>query len=159
MRDETVRRRDDLDAGPLTADPSVESHTPAVNTRRLKMNTLNTDHVGVARPKITLMMLLCGLVSAASIGAVSAATTTTSDDVPSIAVKYSQESLATDAGARHLYYRLIAAAKVVCPQISVGHLWVTEEVTQCRKQAVARAVYQINNPRLVALYATRSKNG
>jgi UrcA family protein len=121
------------------------------------MNTLNTNHAGVSRPKITLMMLLCGLVSAASIGAPSAAAG--GDDVPSIAVKFSQESLVTDAGARQLYRRLIAAAEEVCPNNSVGHRWVTDEVTQCRKQAVARAVYQINSPRLAALYAGSSKSG
>jgi UrcA family protein len=158
VRDESVCRRDDLDGGPLTADPAAASHTPVVNhTRRLEMNTLNTNNAGVSRPKITLMMLLCGLVSAASVGAASAAAG--DGDVPSIAVRFSQESLATDAGARQLYRRLIAAAEEVCPNNSVGNRWVTGEVAQCRKQAVARAVSQINSPRLAALYASSSKSG
>jgi UrcA family protein len=120
------------------------------------MNTVNTDHVVVSRPKITLLMLVCGIVSAASIGAVSAATT--DDDVPSIAVRYSPQSLATDAGVRALYRRLVTAAAAVCPDSS-GHFWVSDAAKQCREQSIARAVHQIDNPRLVELYASSAKRG
>jgi hypothetical protein len=37
----------------------------------------------------------------------------------------------------------------------MAHRW----VEQCRKQAVARAIQQIDNPRLAALHAVRSKSG
>jgi hypothetical protein len=33
------------------------------------------------------------------------------------------------------------------------------KVEQCRKQAIARAIGQIDNSRLAALHAVRSKNG
>jgi hypothetical protein len=36
---------------------------------------------------------------------------------------------------------------------------VHQRVEQCRKQAVARAIQQIDNPRLAALHAVRSKSG
>jgi UrcA family protein len=117
----------------------------------------STYHAAVSRPKITLMMVLCGLVGAASAGAVSAATL--QDDVPSIVVRYQAESLATDEGARALYHRLVRAAEQVCPDQFVGSRLISIAVLRCREQSIARAVHQIDNPRLAAVYATTSKSG
>jgi UrcA family protein len=119
-------------------------------------NDASTHHVTVARPKITLMMVLCGVVSAVSAGAVSAATPT--DDVPRIVVRYNAESLATESGARALYSRLVRAAEQVCPA-SPGGPFLNSAVLHCREQSIARAVMQIDNPRLAAVYATNTKHG
>jgi UrcA family protein len=117
--------------------------------------TLKTDLV-VSRPRITLMMVLCGIVTASSVGAVSAATT--DDDVPRISVKFDPQSLNTDSGARTLYRRIVKAAEIVCPAPSDSRL-VATVVQQCRNAAIARAVQAINDPRLAAISAVHLKTG
>ncbi len=121
------------------------------------MNTTSTDHVLVSRPKVTVMMLACGIIGAASIGVVSAATTDV--EVRSIAIHYDPQSLDTDSGARVLYRQIVSAAVEVCAQDSSSPHWISPAVRQCREQSVARAVLKINSPRLVAVYATSSKKG
>jgi UrcA family protein len=113
--------------------------------------------VAVSRPKVTLMMILCGVVGAAAASAVSAATP--GDDVPRIVVRYSPESLATDSGARKLYAQLVRAAEQVCPAEFSGSRLLSPAVEHCRQQSIARAVQQVDNPRLAALYATNAKTG
>jgi UrcA family protein len=121
------------------------------------MNTHDNGQVPVSSPKITIAMIVCGIVGAAFIGAASAATT--DDGAPSITVRYNPQSLDTQSGARALYSRLVQAAVEVCPQGSDSPYWISEQVRECRKQAVARAVFQVNNPRLAAVYAASSKSG
>jgi UrcA family protein len=115
-----------------------------------------TAAAAVSRPKITLMMVLCGIVGAASMGAVSAATP--KDDVPSIKVQFDPQSLATDSGARAVYRLLVHAAEKVCPDPQNGP-FVNSLTKECRRQAIVRAVQEINNPRLAGMYAMRSKSG
>ncbi|HEX4151096.1 MAG TPA: UrcA family protein [Steroidobacteraceae bacterium] len=110
----------------------------------------------VSRPKITLAMILCGIVSATAMGAASAATP--DNDAPAVIVKYRPDSVQTDAGARILYRRIVAAAEQVCP-LSAGRIMVTGEVRHCRDQAIARAVLQVNDPRLAAIHAAASRHG
>ena len=110
----------------------------------------------VSRPKITLLMVLCGVVGAAASGAVSAASV--ADDVPSQVVKYAPATLNSDAGVRSLYHRIVRAAEEVCP-VTPGTRWVPRAVAECRAESIARAVHQIDSPRLAALYAATSKSG
>jgi UrcA family protein len=121
------------------------------------MNAHNTPQVQVSHRKITMAMIVCGMLGAAFIGAASAATA--DDGAPSITVRYNPQSLDTESGARALYSRLVKAAVEVCPQGSDSHHWISRQVRACREQAVARAVFQVNNPRLAAVYATSSKSG
>jgi UrcA family protein len=118
----------------------------------------SSNQVAVSRPRITLMMVLCGIVSAVSAGAASAATPT-DDDVPRIVVQYDSASLATESGARSLYHRLERAAEQVCAAGSVDRPFLRSAVKQCREQSIARAVLQIDNPHLAAVYATSTKRG
>ncbi|MGA2188297.1 MAG: UrcA family protein [Steroidobacteraceae bacterium] len=111
----------------------------------------------VSRPAVTLMMILCGVAAAAAAGAVSAATP--GDDAPRIVVRYSADSLATDSGARQLYSRLVHAAEQVCPAEFTGSRLLSPAVLRCREQSIARAVHQIDNPRLAEVYATSAKRG
>jgi UrcA family protein len=111
----------------------------------------------IARPKVTLMMVLCGIVGTAAAGVVSASTA--EDDVPSIIVKYDPQSLETDAGARAVYFRLTKAAEQVCPDAPRGTRSINAVTQQCRAQAVARAVQKINNARLAAVDTVRAKRG
>ncbi|HLZ99788.1 MAG TPA: UrcA family protein [Steroidobacteraceae bacterium] len=110
----------------------------------------------VSRPKISLLMVLCGVLGAAASGTVGAASP--ADDVPRQVVKYSPDVLNTDAGARSLYRRIVKAAEEVCPAPS-GSRFIVSAVAECRAQSVARAVQQIDNPRLAALNAANSKSG
>jgi UrcA family protein len=110
----------------------------------------------ISRPKITLLMVLCGVVGVAASGAVSAASNL--DDGPGFSIKYSPESLTTDAGVRALYNRIVRAAEEVCP-VATGTRVISSGVKECRAKAVANVVHQINNPRLAALLADNSKSG
>ena len=122
------------------------------------MNTTeSTRQVRVVRPKITLAMILCGVVGAAGIGAVSAATP--DDESPSIAVKYDPQAISSLDGARALYRKLVRAAEEVCPTNSASPLVPSPAVAECRAQSVARAVFKINNPSLVAVYNASTRHG
>ena len=114
-----------------------------------------SGRVVVSRPKVTLMMVLCGIAGAASAGAVSAATAT--DDVPRIVVKYDLASLSDEGGARALYQRIARAAAQVCPIENQRDLRQVQLGRECREQSIARAVHQINNPRLAEVYSSHSK--
>jgi UrcA family protein len=120
------------------------------------MNALNTGLIRVSRPNIALM-LLCGIAATASIGAASAAAP--DDNVPSIALRYDPHSLDTESGARVLYRRIVNAAAVVCPNHASNTLIIPAAIRECREQSVARAVFKINNSKLVAVYASTSKRG
>lgn len=102
------------------------------------------------------------LLLASAIGCVMAAGAASAADLagdpPSVAVRFSSDELTTDAGARNVYRRLVAAANKVCPQDDYS-IWLRERVRACRTQAIARAVAQINNPRLAALQGTASSSG
>ena len=116
----------------------------------------STKQVAVSRPKITLVMVLCGVVGLAAAGAVSAAFNL--DDGLGISIKYSPESLTTDAGVRALYNRIVRAAEEACP-IATGTRVISSGVKECRAKAVSRVVHQINNPRLAALLEGNPKSG
>jgi UrcA family protein len=115
----------------------------------------STKQVAVSRPKITLLMVLCGVVGLAASGAVSAASS--QDDGPGFSVKYTPEMLTTDAGVRALYNRIVSAAEGVCP-VSTGSHVISSGVKECRAKAIASVVHQINSPRLAALLADNSKS-
>jgi len=106
-----------------------------------------------SRAKIALAVLgaLAGVMAAGAASAESA--------VPSVVVKYSEASLATDNGVQDLYRRITYAARKVCPAGTFGDLSYARLVAECRNQAIARAIRQIDNSRLAELYATHSKNG
>ena len=112
--------------------------------------------VAVSRPKITLLMVLCGVVGAAASGAVSAASV--AEGLQRQVIQYSPATLNSDAGVRSLYHRIVKAAEEVCPATPGTH-FVPTSVAECRAESVARAVHQIDNPRLAALYAASSRNG
>ncbi|GAC1663988.1 MAG: hypothetical protein NVS9B2_00920 [Steroidobacteraceae bacterium] len=74
-------------------------------------------------------------------------------------VKYNPASLANELGVNDLYRRITVAARQVCPEASYRHFEAQYQVQQCRAQAVARAIQQIDNPRPAAVHAVRAKNG
>jgi UrcA family protein len=120
------------------------------------MTTSITARAAGSRAKFGLLVLgsFAGVMAA---GAASAASP--DSDVPSVVVKYSEQSLATDEGVNALYRRITNAAKQVCPEASIRSFSLQRQVEQCRDQAIARAIRQIDNSRLAALHASHSKNG
>jgi UrcA family protein len=109
-----------------------------------------------SRARVTWMMILCGLMGASAAGAAGAAPP---DEPLSLSLRYRQESLATDEGAKAFFHRLEKAAAEVCPTSSVDSYHPSLAVAQCRQQSIARAVQQINNPRLAAVYSMTAKRG
>jgi len=110
-------------------------------------------------PKITLAMILCGIVSAAGMAAAGAASAATQDgDVPSKAVRYDSASLLTDTGAHVVYRKIVSAAEAVCPA-NPGSVILSGAVQECRAQAIAAAVMKINNSRLAAIHDSASGKG
>jgi UrcA family protein len=105
--------------------------------------------------KFTLM-LLGSLAGLAAFGAAGAATPDSS--APSMVVQYTEQSLATDRGVNQLYRRIAMAAAKVCPDASIRDLGAMQQVDHCRNEAIARAIRQIDNSKLAALYASHSKN-
>jgi UrcA family protein len=72
---------------------------------------------------------------------------------PSVAVRYDDLNLASDAGARRLYVRLRHAAARVCPGGHDRDLERALRARACQAQAVDAAVLQVSSPRLAALHA------
>ena len=121
------------------------------------MSTFITARAAGSRSKFALLMLTGGLGCAMVFGTASAATP--DNDVPSIVVRYSSQALATDHGVQQLYGQIVRAARQVCPDANIRDLGARASVQQCRQQAVARAIHQIDSPELAALHATSSKRG
>ena len=67
--------------------------------------------------------------------------------------------MASAAGARALYQRLERVAQHVCPEASGRNLQTLDAARRCEKQALARAVHQINSPRLAEVYASSANSG
>ncbi len=110
----------------------------------------------VSVPRITIAMILCGIVSTAFIAAAGAQGS--EDEAPSVVVKYDPASLSTEKGAHAVYRKIVDAAVEVCPP-SPGSRFLSEAVRQCRAQSVTRAVLQINDSRLAAIHDSASGNG
>jgi UrcA family protein len=111
--------------------------------------------VRVSHSKITIAMILCGIVSAAGIGAAGAATS--ADEVPSTVVKYQPDSLLSDAGAHQVYRKIVKAAEQVCP--GSDDRLPSAAVRQCRAESISRAVTTINSSRLAAIHDDVSRSG
>ena len=112
-----------------------------------------------AGPRAKFGLLLLGSI-AGIMAAGGASAARLDSDAPSVVVKYSEQSLATDDGAYALYRRITNAAKQVCPaDDNTRDLKRQSLIKECRNQAIARAIRQIDNSRLAALHAAHSKNG
>lgn len=74
-----------------------------------------------------------------------------SQDVPAVVVKYDGSTLVSTSGARALYKRIELAARQVCPDDSTRDLARTIAAQRCQRDAVERAVRDIDNPQLAKL--------
>ncbi|TLZ48311.1 MAG: UrcA family protein [Gammaproteobacteria bacterium] len=96
------------------------------------------------------------LIVGASATAYAAAPT---DPSPSVQVSYHDLDLATEQGTQALYARIVSAAHKVCEVRDIRNLAEFAAASACREQAIARAVRDVNNPRLAALYTAHQRHG
>jgi UrcA family protein len=78
------------------------------------------------------------------------------DAPPQTTVQYTFSELATDAGTRAVYARIKRAAAAVCPSYDPLDLDMAAVSKECQQQAMARAVSQIGDARLAAVYKVHS---
>jgi UrcA family protein len=115
-----------------------------------------TIHRIAGSPAKLALLALGSLAGALAVGTANAASP---DEVPSTVVKYGDLNLSSDLGVQVLYRRIVRAAGIVCPDASIRSLSARVKIQECRNEAVARAIRQIDNSQLAALYAAHSKNG
>ncbi len=118
------------------------------------MTTKSSNHI---RPLLGRAAVLAACLLSVSFGVAHAATTT--DDVPTVVVAYSDLDLGTENGVRTLYKRISNAADQVCPFEYTQDPKRLASFKSCRDAAIARAVRQIKSPALAALSAEHVKRG
>ena len=118
------------------------------------MSTSITARAASAKIGLLVLGTFAGTLAAGTANAASP-----DSNLPTIVVKYSEQTLATDEGLHTLYRRITNAAKQVCPDASSRDLSRQVKSAQCQNQAIARAIRQIDNSSLAALHAVHSKNG
>ena len=84
---------------------------------------------------------------------------TPDEAAPTVRVSYHDLNLSTDEGTAALYGRIVSAAYKVCQVSDIRDLHQAAAAAQCREQAIARAVRDIDNPRLAAVYSARQHHG
>ena len=97
--------------------------------------------------------LLIGAACAAS------AETPSDDAAPAVQVSYSDLDLNTVVGAKTLYHRIAVAATHVCPDPGERTLDALAKTSACRRGAVDRAVHDVSNPQLAAVYSSAGRRG
>jgi len=80
-------------------------------------------------------------------------------EIPSVTVEYGDLNLATEAGSRALYERLVVAAREVCPQEGGTLLALRQnlEAQRCIDGAVERAVKEVHNPKFAEIATSRMR--
>jgi UrcA family protein len=86
-----------------------------------------------------------------SLGGVAAAAERT-DNVPTRMVQYADLDLTQDQDVAKLYSRIKHAAAQVCEPMTIRALDLVSHSRRCTQQAIARAIADVNSPRLGNLY-------
>jgi UrcA family protein len=101
--------------------------------------------------RLTMLTILFGPLSAV-------AAVTPSDEVPSRRVTYADLDLTRKTGVTVLYARIKSAAREVClpvyGRVAQDHNMASQ---QCREQALARAINDVNAPGLTSYYLEKLK--
>lgn len=104
--------------------------------------------------------MLCLTAALAVSGSALAGTPTHGlDAVPSVTVRYDDLNLSTDRGTSVLYARIANAAKQVCPDAYSRDLDVVSAARACQAKAIAKAVQEVNSPKLALVYEARLGHG
>ena len=108
----------------------------------------------------TLRAAFVGLAAcAATVGTLPASAGPAYGTVPTVHVRYDDLDLQSDAGTLSLYRRISQAARSVCPDADSRDLLARSRSNQCQADAIARAVTDVNSPRLAQLVAAHSSRG
>jgi UrcA family protein len=108
--------------------------------------------------RLRTAMAFTVLAAGTAIGAVGGAHAANVDS-PALTVRYSDLDLSTEQGSLALYGRIVAAARQVCTVEGIVDLRAVAAMKDCREQAIARAVRDVNSPKLAAVYAERLRHG
>jgi UrcA family protein len=103
-------------------------------------------------------VVACSLF-ATSLSSLAAVSTTVGpeDDSPSRIVKFADLDLTHSQGAAVLYARIKSAARAVCLPADNWMMKLRSIADQCRDQAIARAVTDVNAPALTTYHMEHSK--
>jgi UrcA family protein len=112
--------------------------------------TLATTGLNDSRRRVTLG----GLTAALLLGA-AAAYAAGPDAAPSVRVAYGDLNLASEQGASRLHARLAAAARSVCAadHVDIRNLREFAEARSCQKQAIANAVRDVRDSKVLVGFA------
>jgi UrcA family protein len=80
-------------------------------------------------------------------------------EAPTVRVSYNDLNLATEKGTLALYARIVSAADKVCRVSDIRDLHQIAAANACRAQAIERAVRDVGNERLAAVYTARRDHG
>jgi UrcA family protein len=95
-------------------------------------------------------LIALGSMSGLALGAAS------TDELPRQVVSYADLDLSRPAGAATLYARIRSAAHAVCEPQMTTDLWTYTYSQRCTRDAIARAVADVNAPLLVTLHRTQT---
>jgi UrcA family protein len=129
-----------------------DQHRPTRNDQERLMITTSSKQT-TPRPLAVAVALAALTVTTLSVAAPA------SDATDSVKVRYSDLNLATDAGVGTLYRRIANAARLVCPDPYSRDLSVVAASEHCQADAIAKAVAEVNNPRLALMHAARASHG
>lgn len=116
-----------------------------------------TSHT-VCLTRIGCIALAALVAIAIAIPASFAQTPAKDSEIRSMKVDFADLNLATDAGSRALYHRLVSAAQRVCPETSpLPELSQNREARRCIAETVERAVKQINHPKFAQVAAAYAR--
>jgi UrcA family protein len=87
----------------------------------------------------------------------SALAATLDEPLPSRVVEFGDLNLNHESGVATLYLRIRSAATEVCDPLDVMLVKLLRERFDCRQDAIARAVAEVNSPALTAYYLGRTK--
>ena len=94
---------------------------------------------------------------ASPLSALAASVATLEEPPASRVVKYGDLDLSHNAGVAALYSRIRSAAREVCEPMDAVIMKMLRLRYDCRQEAVARAIDDINSPALTSYYLTRTK--
>src|SRR5882757_2931661 len=106
--------------------------------------------------RVLTVLAGCLLTGGLSVAQAASPEATPAAAVPTLVVSYGALNLSTTEGNAALYQRITTAARRVCPIEDSRNLAQAAHSSSCRAEAVARAVRDVNSPRLAALLAKRT---
>jgi UrcA family protein len=111
---------------------------------------MNTNLLTAFRP---LVLVLC---AGSALGAACTAAPASAASGSELAVSYQDLNLSNTADVRVLYRRLKGAARGVCGDVSQQELARHQAFERCYRDALSRAVMQVNLPQLQAMYQSET---